>query len=227
MIKSRIIKFPRTFYRGIKIKEKILELILWSIFIIGLLKAYLLPALALLTGIEFIYIPGWISTPGIGHVMTIFMGILPIIGIFYFYISGKKLEKRKPKIIHFVYLILMLFGAFFAPLERIFIRGDSAAQEFWVLSDTLPSGLAFAFLVPFYKLEKEKKLLLFLLPFAFIYIGVPFAATAKILNPSLQGFPTYETPFYLDAWFWSDMIVNIGIGAFIFWCILKDKIKIF
>ena len=207
-----------------RIKEKILELILWSIFIAGLLKAYTLPAIALLTRIEFISIPDWISTPGIGHGMTIFMGILPIIGIFNFYFHGKKLERRNPKIIHWVWLFLMLFGALFAPLERIFRRGDPVSQVLWVLSDTLPSGLAFAFLVPFYKLEKEKKLLVFLLPFAFTYLGCPFAAAAKILNPSLQGFPTYETPFYLDAWFYSDMIVNIGIGTFIFWSFLKKKI---
>ena len=197
------------------------EFVLWTIFIAGLLKAYTLPAIALLTGTEIISIPDWISTPGIGHVMAIFMGTLPIIGIFDFYLHGKKLEKRKPKIIHWIWLILMLFGAFFAPLERIFLRGDPFSQVLWVLSDTLPSGLAFGLLVPFYKLEKEKRLLLFLLPFAFIYIGVPFAAAVKILNPSLHGFPTYETPFYLDAWFYSDMIVNIGIGAFIFWAFLK------
>jgi len=204
-------------------KEKAFELILWAIFIAGMLKAYLLPAIALLIGIEFIAIPDWISTPGIGHGMTICMGILPIIGIFHFYVRGGELERRNPKTIHWLWLILMLFGAFFAPLERIFLRGDSASQVLWVLSDTLPSGLAFAFLVPFYKLEKEKKLLLFLLPFAFTYLGCPFAAAVKILNPYLQGFPTYETPFYLDAWFYSDMIVNIGIGAFIFWSFLKRK----
>lgn len=195
---------------------KKMELILWTIFIAGLLKAYLLPAIALITGIEFIHIPDWISTPGIGHAMTICMGILPIVGISIFYLRGGKLERREPELIHFTYLVLMLFGAFFAPLERIFVRGDSARQVLWVLSDTLPSGLAFAFLVSFYKLENEKKLLLFLLPFAFFYITVPLAAGIKILNPSLSGFPTYEAPFYLDAWFWSDMIVNLGVGIFIY-----------
>ena len=199
----------------------IFELILWMIFLAGILKAYLLPAIALLIGIEFIWIPDWISTPGIGHGMTICMGILPIIGILCFYLRGRKLERRNPRAIHWVWLILMLFGAFFAPLERIFGRGDPASQVLWVLSDTLPSGLAFAFLIPFYRLEREKRLLLFLLPFAFFYLGVPFAATAKILNPSLSGFPHYETPFYLDAWFWSDMIVNVGIGAFVFWAVLR------
>jgi len=202
-------------------RGKILELIFWAIFLAGIFKAYLLPAIALLTRTEFVWIPEWISTPGIGHAMSIFMGILPTAGIFYFYLSGKKLERRKPKAVHWIYLVLMLFGAFFAPLERIFIRGDFISQVLWVLSDTPPSGLAFAFIVPFYKLEKEKRLLLFLLPFAFFYIAVPFAATAKILNPSLSGFPTYETPFYSDAWFWSDMIVNIGIGSFIFWAFFR------
>ncbi len=201
--------------------ERKAELIFWAIFIAGLLKAYTLPAIALLTGIEFIAIPDWISTPGIGHGMTVCMGILPIIGIFYFYLRGGKLERRKPKFIHWVWLALMLFGAFFAPLERIFRRGDPVSQVLCNLSDTLPSGLAFAFLVPLYRLEKEKRLLLFFLPFTFVYLGCPFAAAAKILNPSLQGFPTYETPFYLDAWFYSDMIVNIGIGAFIFLALLK------
>ena len=200
---------------------KRIELIPWAIFIAGLLKAYLLPAIALITGIEFIHIPDWISTPGIGHGMTICMGILPIVGISIFYFKGGKLERREPKLIHFIYLVLMLFGAFFAPLERIFVRGDSARQVLWVLSDTLPSGLAFAFLAPFYKLEKEKRLLLFLLPFAFFYTTVPLAAAIKILNPSLSGFPTYEAPFYLDAWFWSDMIVNLGVGLFIYWSYFK------
>jgi len=197
-------------------REKIFELTLWAIFIVGILKAYLLPAISLLIGIKFIHIPDWISTPGIGHVMTIFMGVLPLISILNFYLHGGKLQERRPRIIHWIYLALMIFGAFFAPLERIFIRGN-AMHELWVLSDTLPSGIAFGLLIPFYKLEKEKKLLLFLLPFAFFYLGVPFAAAAKILNPTLKGLPTYETPFYLDAWFWSDMIVNIGAGFFIFW----------
>jgi len=70
-------------------------------------------------------------------------------------------------------------------------------------------------------LEKEKKLLLFLLPFAFFYTTVPLAAAIKILNLSLSGLPTYEAPFYLGAWFWSDMIVNLGVGLFIFWGYFK------
>ena len=208
---------------GIKMRNKVPEVVLWSIFIAGLLKAYTLPAIALLVGVEFISIPDWISTPGIGHAMTISMGILPIIGIFDFYLHGKKLKRRNPKAIHWIWLFLMLFGAFFAPLERIFRRGDPASEVLWTLSDTLPSGLAFAFLVPFYKLEKEKRLLLFFIPFMLTYLGCPFAAAAKILNPSLSGFPTYERPFYLDAWFYSDMIVNIGIGAFVLWAFIQSS----
>ncbi len=201
-----------------------LELILWTIFIAGVLKAYLLPAIALVTGIGFIHIPDWISTPGIGHAMTVCMGILPLVGIIDFYSRGGRLERRKPKKIHLLFLVLMFLGALLAPLERILVRGDEVSQVLWTLSDTLPSGIAFGLLVPFYKLEKEKRLLSFLFFFALTYITVPAAATVKILNPSLSGFPTYETPFYLDAWFWSDMIVNIGVGVFLIWSILNEHL---
>jgi len=177
----------------------------------------------LLIGREFIWIPDWVSTPGLGHVMVIFMGILPLIGIFDFYLRGNMLERRRPTLAHIVFSILIVFGAVFAVCERIFIRGDSVFNEFWKLSDTLSSGIAFGLLVPFYKIEKEKRLLLFLLPFALIYLGVPFAAAVKILNPSLSGFPTYEQRFWLDAWFWSDMTVNVGIGAFILWSLLRKQ----
>jgi hypothetical protein len=199
-----------------------IELILWSIFLMGLLKAYVLPFLAIITKTDFIWIPDWIGSPG-GYLIAIYMGFIPFFGVLYFLLRGEKLKKRKPKLIHLIFMILMLFGAFFAPLERILIRGDSPQQVFSFLSDTLPSGLSFAFLIPFFKLEKEKRLLFFLLPFAFFYAAVPLGATIKILNPSISGLPTYEKPFWQDAWFWSDMIVNLGIGYFIFWALLREK----
>ena len=207
-----------------------IELILILIFVAGILKAYLLPAIALLSGIEFIWIPGWISTPVIGQIMTISMGVLPLIGIVNFYLHEGKLEKREPRLVHWIYLTLMLFGAFFAVGERIFIRIDSLFQVLWVLSDTLPSGVAFGLLIPFYKVEKERRLLLFFLPLAFFYVGAPFAGIAGILIPQffgsfVAGLPQYQTPFWLDAWFWSDAIVNIGCGAFVFWALLKNKFE--
>ena len=75
---------------------KRMELIPWAILIAGLLKAYLLPAIALITGIEFIHIPDWISTPGIGHGMTICMGILPMVGISIFYFKGENSKGENP-----------------------------------------------------------------------------------------------------------------------------------
>ncbi len=198
-----------------------LELILWAIFIAGILKAYLLPAISLMMDIEFIDIPDWISTPGIGHVMTVCMGVLPLAGVIDFYSRGKRLERRKFKKIHIVYAVLMIFGAFLGVGERILLRGHSLSHTLWVLSDTLPSGIAFGLLVPLYKIEKESRLLLFFLPMAFFYLGAPFAGIARVLNPSLSGLPHYEKAFWLDAWFWSDAIVNVGWGAFVFWALWK------
>jgi len=202
-----------------------LELLLFAIFIAGILKAYLLPAIAILIGVEFIDIPDWISTPGIGHVMTICMGILPLLGIFDFYLRGNELERRKPKTVHLIFAVLMIFGAFLGIGERILIRGDSVSRTLWVLSDTLPSGIAFGLLVPLYKIEKEKRLLLFFILMAFFYFGAPFAGIARVLNPSLSGYPHYEQKFWLDAWFWSDALVNVGWGGFVFWALLKELIK--
>ena len=116
---------------------------------------------------------------------------------------------------------MMIFSAFFAVCERIFIRCHPVSQVLWVLSDTLPSGIAFGLLIPFYKLEKEYRLLLFFIPMAFFYFGTPFAGSARILNPSLSGLLFYETQFWLDAWFWSDAIVNVGWGVFVFWALLR------
>jgi len=56
---------------------------------------------------------------------------------------------------------------------------------------------------------------------AFFYFGAPFAGIARVLNPSLSGLPHYEKTFWLDAWFWSDAIVNVGWGAFVFWALWK------
>ena len=203
-----------------------LELVLWSIFIAGILKAYILPAIALAIGVEFIDIPNWISTPVIGHIMTFCMGFLPLAGIVDFYIHGKKLERRKPGKIHIVYAVLMVFGAFLGVGERILLRGDSISRVMWVLSDTLPSGIAFGLLIPFYKIEKERRLLLFFAPMAFFYCGAPFVGISRILNPQLPlsgGYPQYEQQFWLDAWFWSDAIVNVGWGAFVFWALWRIR----
>jgi hypothetical protein len=142
-----------------------IELILWSIFLMGLLKAYVLPFLALITKTDFIWIPDWIASPG-GYLIAIYMGFIPLFGVLDFWLRNGKLEKRKPKLFHLIFMILMLFGGLFAPLERIFIRGDFPLDVFRFLSDTPSSGLAFAFLIPFFKLEKEKRLLFFLLPFS-------------------------------------------------------------
>ncbi|MCD6590919.1 MAG: hypothetical protein J7K72_03015 [Candidatus Aenigmarchaeota archaeon] len=202
-------------------RKKLFEVTLWVIFLAGLLKAYVLPEIALLVGKEFIWIPDWVSAPYSGHLIAVFMGFLPVAGVADYFFRRGHLERRKPRTLHLVFGVLLITGAFLAVCERIFVGGDSLFSVFWTLSDTPFSGLAFGLLIPFHRLEKEKRLLLFLSTFAFFYIGVPFAAAAKILNPSLSGLPSYNPPFWLDAWFWSDMIVNIGVGAFIFWALLK------
>jgi len=199
-----------------------LEVLLFSVFVAGILKAYLLPAVALITDTDFIHVPDWISTPGIGHVMTICMGILPLIGIIDFYLRGGKLERRKRiKRIHWVYGALMVLGAFLGVGERVLLRGDPISHSLWVLSDTLPSGIAFGLLVPLYEVEKERRLLLFFAPMAFFYCGAPFAGIARVFNPSLSGLPSYEGAFWLDAWFWSDAIVNVGWGGFVCWALYE------
>lgn len=206
------------------VKKDFFGILLLIIFISGLLKAYILPEIAMLIGREFIWIPDWVSALPSGHFIVIFQGIIPFVGVLDFFIRGGRLEKRKPKIFHILFGILLVIGGFLAVFERIFIRKDPPIQVFSTLSDTLPSGLSFGLLIPFYKLEKERRLLLFLSSIAFFYLTVPVVATVKILNPTLKGLPTYESPFWLDAWFWSDMIVNVGVGVFVFVSLFKKRL---
>ncbi|MCD6403979.1 MAG: hypothetical protein J7L59_02240, partial [Nanoarchaeota archaeon] len=53
------------------------------------------------------------------------------------------------------------------------------------------------------------------------YCGAPFAGIARVFNPSLSGLPSYEGAFWLDAWFWSDAIVNVGWGGFVCWALYE------
>jgi len=204
-------------------------LLILGIFVTGSLKSFILPTVRLFfpNQLTFIRIPSWIGLDARLFPVTVF-GVIPFVGVLAYLLGGKRFTRRTKFSRLMILGFVFLFAAFLAPVERMFFHPSFSWQavrtELYNLSETPLWALAFGLALVFYELEREKDLLKYFIPMAFLWVMflIGFFVMSRAVTAPM-GFPTYDPNWYLDAWFWSDQLFDFPWGAFVFWVFLKDS----